>query len=298
MRRGQLKIIVSIDGGGIRGILPLLILKHIDQLARQNKFTDNFSQSIDLIAGTSTGALISAGLVVTKNHENIHSIDRLLEMYRDRGPQLFNLSKPGNANSEGLRLLLKRKFKGILLSDLDIHYAFVSYDKKQNAPLVFENDNEYFKNFPISTVLAACSAIPGFFPSVFIEDKYELIDGFMTAKNPSEIAFERTQKYFPDDNYLFLSFGTGQLEGEMYDDIEKEVDRVHNGLREQSNKDKRLKYYRFQPEINLADPQMDNASPKNIEALIADGNTYINKNKKLFDALINDWEAIIAQPKI
>lgn len=297
MKASQLKIIVSIDGGGIRGILPLLILRYIDQLAKKNNLTNNFSQSIDLIAGTSTGALISAGLVVQKDEESSHSIDKLLEMYSKRGAQLFNLSKPGSANSEGLRLLLKRKFKDILLSDLDIHYAFVSYDIKEQLPFIFENDNDYFQNFPLSTALAACSAIPGLFPSVCIEDKYELIDGFMVAKNPSEIAYKCAQKYFPNDKYLLLSFGTGQLEGKMYDDIEKEVDRVDRYLREKSTKDKNLKYYRFQPAIKTADPQMDNAAPENIKALIYDGNSYINNNKGIFDSLINDWKTILSDLK-
>lgn len=292
MKSNQLRIIVSIDGGGIRGILPLLILRYIDQLLRTEKLTNNFSQSIDLIAGTSTGALISAGLVVKENGNNLYSIDELLGLYSIRGPQLFNLSKPNGAKSEGLRLLLKRKFNGLRLSDLGIHYAFVSYDMTKQAPFVFENDNAYFHDFPLSTALAACSAVPGLFPPVCIADRYELIDGVMTAKNPAGIAYQRAQKYFPDDNYLLLSFGTGQLEGEMYDEIEQEVDRVDRRLREKSTKNKRLKYYRFQPEIRTADPKMDNATPENIQALINDGNSYINNNKNLFDLLVNDWKKL------
>lgn len=289
MRNNQLKIIVSIDGGGIRGILPLLILRYIDQLAKEKGLTDNFSKSIDLIAGTSTGALISAGLVVKENGQNMYSIDELLGLYSLRGPQLFNLTKPNGANSKGLRLLLKRKFKGFRLSDLGIHYAFVSYDITHQVPFVFENDNETFKDFPISTALAACSAVPGLFPSVNIEDKYELVDGAMTAKDPADIAYECAQKYFPNADYLLLSFGTGQLEGDMYDEIEKEVDRVNKRLREKETQDERLKYYRFQPEIRTADPKMDNATPENIQALIDDGNSYIKDNKNLFDSLFSYW---------
>ncbi len=289
MKRSQLRIIVSIDGGGIRGILPLLILKHIDQLAKEKKLSNNFSQSIDLVAGTSTGALISSGLVVKKNGQNLHTIDEMLQMYTHRGAQLFNLAKPEGAQSEGLRLLLKRNFKGILLSDLEVHYAFVCYDIKQQSTLVFEKDNSYFPNLSLSTALAACSAVPGYFPAVNIEDKYVLIDGFMTAKNPSEIAYNRLKKYFPEDDYLFLSFGTGQLEGEMYDDVEQEVDRVDKNLKQMALKDKRLKYYRFQPNLRTAKPQMDNATPENIKALVADGNTFINDNTALFDSLFEKW---------
>ena len=289
MKRNRLRIIVSIDGGGIRGILPLLVLKHIDQLLKKKQLTNDFSQSIDMIAGTSTGALISSGLVVKKSGQYLHTIDEMLQMYTQRGAQLFNLAKPEGAKSEGLRLLLKRNFKGILLSDINIHYAFVCYDIKQQSTLVFENDNSDFSNFPLSTALAACSAVPGYFPAVTIEDKHVLIDGFMTAKNPAEIAYQRLEKYFPDDDYLFLSFGTGQLEGEMYDDIEKEVDRVDQSLKHLAVKNKKLKYYRFQPQLLTAKPQMDNATPENIKALIADGNAYIRDNTALFNLLFEDW---------
>lgn len=289
MNKRKLKVIVSIDGGGIRGVLPLMILNHIDALIKQNNLGENLCSNIDLIAGTSTGAIISAGLIVKENNQNLYSVDDLLALYTLRGPQLFNLSNPSSEKSEGLRLVLKRRFKDILLSDLDINYAFVSYDKNTNLPFVFGRNNGSFSSVSLSTALAACSAVPGYFPSVKINE-FELIDGIMAAKNPAQIAFDHTKTYFPNETYLLLSFGTGQLKGDMYDDMERAVDAVDSSLKSVAENNDHLIYYRFQPEIATAKPQMDNATPENIKALVADGEAFIDKNKALFDSLIESWK--------
>src|SRR5690554_6591866 len=97
----------------------------------------------------------------------------------------------------------------------------------------------------------------------------------MTAKNPAEIAYEGARSYFPDEPILLLNFGTGKLEGEMFDDVEEEVERVDASLKEKSRKEDNLFYYRFQPEIIDADLKMDNATPENIAALIQDVTSYI-----------------------
>ena len=289
LNKRKLKVIVSIDGGGIRGVLPLLILNHIDGLIKHHNIGDNLCNSIDFIAGTSTGAIISAGLIVKENNLNLYSIDNLLDLYRFRGPQLFNLSIPSNEKSEGLRLVLKRRFKDILLSDLDTNFAFVSYDKTSQLPFVFGTNRDDLSKVLLSQALTACSAVPGYFSSVKIND-HELIDGIMAAKNPAEIAFNNAKIDYPDESYLLLSFGTGQLTGEMYDDIEKEVDAVDQLLIKIAKQDDNFIYYRFQPDIITAMPEMDNATPENIERLVADGYTYIEKNKDFFDVLIKDWK--------
>lgn len=288
MKRRKQKVIISIDGGGIRGIFPLLVLDHINTLIQAHQLSDDLSQSIDLIAGTSTGAIILAGLVVKKDNENLYSLEELLNLYEQRGPQLFNLATPKHEKSEGLRLLLQRKFKNIFLSDLDVHFNFVSYDIQTQQPFVFDKYSDGM-NLPLSTALAACSAVPGYFSPVKIDD-YHLIDGIMAAKNPSKIAYEYARKHFPNSSYLLLSFGTGLLTGEMNDEIEQEVSKVEHFLEEKVTEDKGLNYFRFQPEIKVADSRMDNASPENIAALVQDGKRYIKTHQPLFDELLMAWE--------
>lgn len=289
MNKRKLKIILAIDGGGIRGVFPLLIIHHIEELLKKHQLGNSISPHIDLISGTSTGAIISTGLIVKRENQYLYSSEELLALYRFRGPQLFNLTNPAHEKSDGLRLVLKRKFKNILLSDLDTEYALVSFDKSTNEPYIFQRHNHELSNLELSTALAACSAIPGYFPSVKIKE-LDLVDGIMAAKNPSSIAYQHANKCFPDSDLLLLSFGTGQLTGEYYDEMEEAVDQVHDSLLQESKDNPKLNYFRFQPEINEAHPAMDNASSENIEALVSDGIHYIEKNKALFEELMQLWK--------
>ncbi|MCO5268355.1 MAG: patatin-like phospholipase family protein [Brumimicrobium sp.] len=285
MQIKKTRIAITIDGGGIRGVFPLMLLNHINCLLLKQGFNKKVSDLVDFVSGTSAGAIISAGMVIRKNGMQLFSIDDLLDLYVSRGPQLFNLTNPGKAQSEGLRLLLKRKLKDIYLSDLTSEFALVSFDIKTNTPFIFEKSNTNLLLTELSTVLAACSAIPGYFAPVNFKD-HILIDGIAAAKNPSMIGWEYIQKLFPDDEILFLSLGTGELTGEYFDTMEEEVNHVHQSMLTAADKNPKLHYYRLQPTICFADPRMDNASPENIHALMQDATTFIEKEQDTFQKII------------
>src|SRR6266699_3240780 len=79
------KRLLAIDGGGIRGVLALAILRRIEELLKTQSGRDNFrlSEYFDYIAGTSTGGIIAAALSVGK------SVDELLTFYKEAGAQMF-----------------------------------------------------------------------------------------------------------------------------------------------------------------------------------------------------------------
>lgn len=80
------KRILALDGGGLRGILTLAYLKKIETLLRVrhgNNEMFRLSHYFDLIAGTSTGAIIAAGLTVGK------SVDEIIEHYLSMGRSVF-----------------------------------------------------------------------------------------------------------------------------------------------------------------------------------------------------------------
>jgi uncharacterized protein len=79
------KRLLAIDGGGIRGVLALGILRRIEALLKAQSGRDNFrlSQYFDYIAGTSTGGIIAAGLSIGK------SVDEILRFYKEAGAQMF-----------------------------------------------------------------------------------------------------------------------------------------------------------------------------------------------------------------
>lgn len=286
MHKRNLKIAISIDGGGIRGLIPLIILHHLNE--RFATFGKGYKtvDFIDFVSGTSTGAIISACIVAKKEGIHLFTVEDLLNLYKSRGAQLFNLAQPENSQSEGLRLLLKRQLKGIKLGDLSTDFSLVSFDKLTNKPFLFESRDESLSELPLSMALTACSAIPGYFAPVEYKGR-QLIDGIMFAKNPAEITYQSLKKMYPDDEVLLISLGTGVLSNENYDDMEIEADRVDAYLQDQAAVNNQLSYYRFQPKIKTASEMMDDASIHNIQALIDDANTYITLNKEVFDELVD-----------
>jgi predicted acylesterase/phospholipase RssA len=69
---------LALDGGGIRGVLTLSFLKRIEEIVGRPLY-----QYFDYIGGTSTGAIIAAGLACGM------SVDELITFYRDCGPEMF-----------------------------------------------------------------------------------------------------------------------------------------------------------------------------------------------------------------
>jgi hypothetical protein len=82
------KRVLSLDGGGVRGILATGILREIEEAlrARSGRAEFRLCDYFDLIGGTSTGAIIAAGLAVGK------SVDEMTELYQEMAPRVFRLT--------------------------------------------------------------------------------------------------------------------------------------------------------------------------------------------------------------
>lgn len=86
--------ILSIDGGGIRGIIPAMILERLEEETGIAKKTGkNISCLFDLIVGTSTGGILALGLTQGGTREKpLLSAEELVKIYAKRGSKIFNLS--------------------------------------------------------------------------------------------------------------------------------------------------------------------------------------------------------------
>ena len=79
---------LAIDGGGIRGLISLGILRRLEMLLGQNQGANfRLSDYFDYVAGTSTGATVAAGLA------HGMSVDELIRFYRDNGEEMFEKSR-------------------------------------------------------------------------------------------------------------------------------------------------------------------------------------------------------------
>ena len=77
--------VLSIDGGGIRGVIPAVLLSHLEK-----KTGKSVSEMFDLIVGTSTGGILAAGFTVRNSKGKAkHSADDMLKLYSDDGRDIF-----------------------------------------------------------------------------------------------------------------------------------------------------------------------------------------------------------------
>ncbi len=80
--------VLSIDGGGIRGIIPSVVLAAIEQRTGQP-----IANTFDLIAGTSTGGIIALALAKPgQGSKPQYSADQLIQLYEQEGQRIFSRS--------------------------------------------------------------------------------------------------------------------------------------------------------------------------------------------------------------
>ncbi len=212
--------ILSIDGGGIRGLISTILLQRI--LAEPGM--SNLLDSTDLLAGTSTGGLIALGIA--------HGLDlqTIRDVYEKKGPVIFadtvfdNIRDLGKLRGADYSIVpLKKELVGlfqnttlgglkkrVLISTFQLDNRMPS-SKRTWKPKLFHNftGSENDRSASVVKVGLYTSAAPTFFPSV---DGY--IDGGVYASNPSMCALAQSQdkRYKPtpalDDVRLF-SLGTG-----------------------------------------------------------------------------------------
>ena len=86
--------VLSLDGGGIRGIITAVVLKYIqEQLQRIDNPNAKIGDYFDLVAGSSTGGLLTAILLFPDNTKSAKfSVEAALDLYAKKGDSIFNVS--------------------------------------------------------------------------------------------------------------------------------------------------------------------------------------------------------------
>jgi patatin-like phospholipase/acyl hydrolase len=237
--------ILSIDGGGLRGIVPIQILKEVEKRTGKSIF-----QSFDLFAGTSTGGLLTSALTVGENGKTVYSLKDIEDMYILEGNNIFPKNKNPKLSSisnylyprfsdKGIHNVFEKFLKTYRLSDC-IKPVFIStYDVNLNRPLFFKSryinpssiGYDAHKNVELYKICRATSAGPTYLPSFcfrYSDDSFQpyivnTIDGGVFINNPSIGALVEILK-FKDDiiygqrndltiNDIFVfSLGTGNYE--------------------------------------------------------------------------------------
>ena len=207
--------ILSIDGGGFRGIFAAHLLKRMEE-----KWKLDWSSRFHLLAGTSTGAILTAGLACGK------TAVQLTDFYETHGkaiftPRLwsrFDLLKlfTSRYSSNKLQTLLEEILGSITLGQVKTPLILPSVDIGNGCVHVFKSkyDDDFVRdpNVRVSdAVLASCSA-PTYFDPVVVDDNYQLADGGLWANNPSLVATidAHYRLKIPLENVRVFSIGTGK----------------------------------------------------------------------------------------
>jgi hypothetical protein len=221
--------ILSVDGGGIRGLISALVIAEIEarlsaKVGRPARMADYFH----LFAGTSTGGLIALALTAPTNV----SAEDLALFYTEDGPKIFDagllrklsslwgLTQP-KYSSVPLREAVEGRLGGSRVSEATRDLLVTSYDMNKSEPYFFKRwralESED-RDFPIADPALATSAAPTYFPSHKIGYR-ALVDGGVFAANPAVAAIaealgrqsDEPAKLAPDDLFL-VSIGTGEFE--------------------------------------------------------------------------------------
>lgn len=235
--------ILGIDGGGIKGLLPAMVLKEIRQRLDSAGEKRQFFELFDLISGTSTGALIALGLSL--KHEDggeRFSASDIVNLYKKRGRDIFPPSHKVvhtavqafryKYHPESYERMLMDLFGDKTLKDAKTNLLITSFNTEKMEPHCMKHRPEKGDwvddpNYYMRDVARASSAAPTYFPPAYIspvgapEVKFSLIDGAVFANNPAGLAYVEAAKIFPrETEFLILSLGTGDsVTGYSYNDV-------------------------------------------------------------------------------
>ncbi len=233
--------ILAIDGGGIRGVIPAMILERLEQLT--GKATHEL---FDLIAGTSTGGILALGLTAPNPAgEARYSAHDLVELYFSEGrtifPQPLWRRVPGfglaadvmdeKYPAAGIEDVLERYFGDTMLSEALTDVLVTSYAIERRTPFFFKSrhasteDRRATHDFAMRDVARSTSAAPTYFEPAVVnaaraerQDYYALVDGGVFANNPSLCALAEAKTMLGADlsEILLVSLGTGERAGAVH----------------------------------------------------------------------------------
>jgi uncharacterized protein len=295
--------ILSIDGGGIRGVIPATVLVEIEERTQKP-----VAELFDLVAGTSTGGLLALGL--TKPGEGggpQFSARQMLELYEREGAAIFHRDLwhrftalenilEEKYPSDGIEGVLVKYFGETNLSEALTEILVTSYDIERRTPFFFRRSRARDRagwDWPMRQAARATSAAPTYFEPAKLEaagggEYYALVDGGVFANNPGMCAYSEAKTLWPEeDDFLVVSLGTGELTrripyaeakgwglakwaqpilGVVFDGVSDTVD-FQLGQLCRDPQDRVARYLRLQVRLDEGSDDMDDASKGNIHIL-------------------------------
>lgn len=314
--------ILSIDGGGAKGIVPAIILDYIEkklqELAKNPKV--RLSEFLDFVAGTAAGSIISS-LIITpdSNGKPAFSMKDIIPIIFEFNEVLYQ-----NKRKYWKKTDLQEKITGThikyfdhwKMKDLLLPIAITGYDILNETPIIFTNKDESkkYENLLVKDIVMGSCAHPVLMDPIDFRDgigRHIIVNANVIANNPSMIAYieasktpeiiDKFKRITPDNTFL-LSVGTGKTPRiEKFPGIEKLSKNKWFDLLIKMNiqsstiiaeyesrcmyESYNMKdhYIRIEPEIILSDFDILNSSEKNMLHLHQDAVNFVNGNKGMLD---------------
>ncbi|KAF9622477.1 hypothetical protein IFM89_031881, partial [Coptis chinensis] len=255
---GELVTILSIDGGGIRGIIPGTILAFLEsELQKLDGEDARLADYFDVIAGTSTGGLVTAMLTApNENNRPLYAAKDITPFYLENSSKIFpqrsgllssvinlftSISGP-KYDGQYLRSLTRDELGETRLHQTLTNVVIPTFDIKRLQPTIFSSYEvkiDAALDARLSDICISTSAAPTYLPAHYFENidlqgnsiEFNLVDGGVAANNPALVAISEMTKQILHENsdfapiqpldytrFLVISLGTGAAKTqEKYD---------------------------------------------------------------------------------
>jgi patatin-like phospholipase/acyl hydrolase len=290
--------ILSIDGGGIRGIIPAVVLAELERRSERRIF-----ELFDMFAGTSTGGILTLALAAPQDGGSARWPARdLVDLYLENGPVIFERSLwrsiralggilDEKYTAAGLESVLRRYFGETKLSQALVEVLVTAYDLEGRDPFFFKRRKALAvpeDDYPMWEVARATSSAPTYFEpfqlrTPAVAGYYALVDGGVFATNPAMCAYADARRFEADAEIVLVSLGTGQLERPIRYEEAKDwgmlewarpiLDVVFDGVADTTDYELRQLvdescYFRLQTSLDFGSDALDDASRTNMRALL------------------------------
>ena len=295
----RLTKILAIDGGGMRGVIPATVLMEIER-----KTGKAIAELFDVIAGTSTGGILAAGLAKPGAGRPQYSAGDLRELYFAEGTTIFPQApfpqSAWNASTRpfaekypaaGVESVLRKYFGDSRLKDACTNLLIPGYEIQLRRPWFFRSSRaraDAAFDFALWEVARATSAAPTYFPPAKLartghpSNPWMLIDGGTFANNPAMCAYAEARQTDAESEILLVSLGTGRhaqpihyhagllgwagaILNIVFDGVSRVTEYQMQELLPMVHG--RKQYYRFQTDLTVAGDAIDHTDPDSLRRI-------------------------------
>ncbi|ADZ72149.1 patatin-like phospholipase family protein [Polymorphum gilvum] len=231
------RIVLSIDGGGMRGLIPLRILESLESRLAQRGLARPLHRVFDLMAGTSTGGLIAAGLAAPRpsggRSEAAATVAELRALFETEAREIFqprlrtrlvrligNPLRPADERLDArpFERHLKERFGWTSMASSLTRLLLTAYDIGNRRPLFLgagQPDGSPADDYYLWQAVRATTAVPAFFEPARVENLSQkreeaLIDGGVFLNDPTLAAYGEARRLgWAAEDLVIVSLGTG-----------------------------------------------------------------------------------------